>query len=83
MDQDFHTISNGGLRIVPYNANPFPLPSIPTPNLTPPPNVVPPTILPQDGDNANNENIPRNLEENINYDMDNELLFYVDNGCIS
>jgi hypothetical protein len=56
-DQDFHSISNGGLKVVPYNANPLPLPPISTPNLTPPLNVVPLTTPPQDVDNANNENI--------------------------
>jgi hypothetical protein len=62
LDQDFHTISNGGLKVVPYNANPLPLPPISTPNLTRPLNVVPLTTHPQDVDNANNENIIKKFE---------------------
>jgi hypothetical protein len=62
LDQDFHTISNGGLKVVPYNGNPLPLPPISTPNLTPPLNVVPLTTRPQDVDNANNENIKRRYQ---------------------
>jgi hypothetical protein len=80
LDQDFHTISNGGLKVVAYNANSLPLPPISTPNLTPPLNVVSLTTHPQprDVDNANNQNIKKKLKKDINYNMDNKLLFDVD-----